>query len=88
MDRGVVAKEAVVSHWRKWTNSALPEVRLRGGGAAPSDPSVSRVFFCFQKLIEHFQLQAGGGGAAAPLAELQSRLDVLQVSAQAVEGAT
>ncbi|XP_011613474.2 codanin-1 [Takifugu rubripes] len=63
VDRGVVGEDAVVSHWRTLTNSALPE-----------------------KLIKPFQLQAQR--AAAPLAELQSRMDVLQVSPQTVEGAT
>lgn len=84
MDRGVVGEDAVVSHWRTLTNSALPEVRVRARDR--SEPSVSRSLFCFQKLLKPFQLQAQR--AAAPLAELQSRRDVLQVSPQTVEGAT
>lgn len=28
MDRGILSEEAVVSHWRKLTNSALPAVRV------------------------------------------------------------
>nr|XP_040055597.1 codanin-1 isoform X1 [Gasterosteus aculeatus aculeatus] len=40
------------------------------------------------KLVENFQLQSQSIKPPLPLAELQSQLDVLQVSQQAVEGAT
>lgn len=42
----------------------------------------------FQKLIENFQLQSQSIKPPLPLAELQSRMDMLQVSQQTVEGAT
>ncbi len=45
-------------------------------------------FLPFQKLIENFQLQSQSIKAPLPLAELQSCMDMLQVSQQTVEGAT
>lgn len=42
----------------------------------------------FQKLIENFQLQSQCIKLSLPLAEMQSRLDMLQVSHQTIEGAT
>lgn len=93
MDGGILSEDAVVSHWRKLTHSALPAVRVRVRVRVlavcprrPVRPHAS--VFCSQKLMEPFQLRAQRVGAAAPPAELQSCVDVLQLSPWTVEGAT
>ncbi|KAM9842817.1 codanin-1 [Aulostomus maculatus] len=65
VDRGVLAEDEVVTHWKNLTNQAVPA-----------------------ELLEKFQLQSQSIKLPLPLAELQSQMDMLQVSQQTVEGAT
>ncbi len=55
----------------------------------PLSCSVRSLFsVSFQELIQKFQLQSQSIKPPSPLAELQSHMDMLQVSQQTVEGAT
>ncbi|KAM9708752.1 codanin-1 [Menidia menidia] len=65
VDKGILSEEAVISHWKKLTDLALPV-----------------------ELIEDFMLQSKSLKLPPPVAEMQQRMDVLQVAQQTVEGAT